>query len=111
MGDVRFVGVNLGEAGGGDVRTFAQDVKQRLGDTASVVAAFGAAGGRPTVVVAVSPAAQELGFKAGDLVKTATGVLGGGGGGKPDLAQGGGQDASKIDEAIAAVRRELQERG
>ena len=111
VGDVRFVGVNLGEAGGGDVRTFAQDVKQRLGDTASVVAAFGAAGGRPTVVVAVSPAAQELGFKAGDLVKTATGVLGGGGGGKPDLAQGGGQDASKIDEAIAAVRRELQERG
>ena len=59
--------------------------------------------GRPVIVIATNAPAREWRVKAGDLVKVAAGVLGGGGGGKPDLAQGGGQDASKLGAAIAEV--------
>ena len=40
-------------------------------------------------------------------MRTAAGVLGGGGGGKADLAQGGGSDPAAVDAALEAVRREV----
>jgi alanyl-tRNA synthetase len=44
-------------------------------------------------------------YSAGELIKLATAALGGqGGGGRPDMAQGGGPDGSKASDAIAAVR-------
>ena len=47
-------------------------------------------------------------YSAVDLVKVAAAALGGqGGGGRPDMAQAGGPDASKADEALAAVRAAL----
>ena len=48
-------------------------------------------------------AARKQGIKAGDLVRGASKILGGGGGGKPDFAQGGGADATKINEALEAL--------
>ena len=60
------------------------------------------------VAVATNEAARKVGIKAGDLVRGAAKVLGGGGGGKPDFAQGGGVDASKIDEALEALEHEAQ---
>jgi alanyl-tRNA synthetase len=51
-----------------------------------------------------------LGLSAVDLVKTAVAVLGGqGGGGRPDMAQGGGPDGNKAGEALGAVREALAE--
>jgi len=68
---------------------------------------IGVANGRPLVLAVTNDEARANGFKAGALVRTATGVLGGGGGGKDDMAQGGGQDASKIDDALAAIQAAL----
>ena len=86
------------------MRALAIDVRQRLGDARpSVVALCATSNERPVVVIATNETARAAGVKAGDLVKTASTVLGGGGGGKPDLAQGGGQHAEKIDDALAAV--------
>jgi alanyl-tRNA synthetase len=42
-------------------------------------------------------------FPAGRLVQEVAKMVGGGGGGRPDLAQAGGKDASKLDEALASV--------
>jgi alanyl-tRNA synthetase len=64
-------------------------------------------GGKPVAIVATSPAAREAGANAGALAKAMAAVLGGGGGGKPDLAQGGGSDLTAIPAALDAVRREL----
>ena len=61
------------------------------------------ANGRPVILVATNEGAREAGIKAGALVRLAASVLGGGGGGKDDVAQGGGQDTSKVLEALDAI--------
>jgi alanyl-tRNA synthetase len=45
----------------------------------------------------------EKGFHAGKLVKEAANVCGGGGGGRPDMAQAGGKDPAKLDNALQIV--------
>jgi alanyl-tRNA synthetase len=73
------------------IRKVALDVRGRLAaDRPGVVVVAGVPADRPTVVVAVNDAGRARGLKAGALVLTATGVLGGRGGGKDDVAQGGG---------------------
>ncbi len=99
-------------AGTDDVRALVTDVRSRLGDAApSVVAVAAAPGDRPIIVVATNASARAAGLNAGDLVQVASSVLGGGGGGKPDLAQGGGQDASAIPAALEAIRAVVATRG
>jgi alanyl-tRNA synthetase len=101
---VSFLGHDAGDAGADDVRTMVLDLRNRLGsERPSVVAITGAAKGRPVVVVATNEPARERGIRAGDLVRVAAGALGGGGGGKDDIAQGGGQDVTKVADALAAV--------
>ncbi|MET4157981.1 alanine--tRNA ligase [Agromyces sp. PvR057] len=105
-GDVLLVAETVGSLGSGDeLRSLATAVRGKLGDAASVVALAAEVGGRPVAIVATSPAARDAGANAGALAKTMAGVLGGGGGGKPDLAQGGGSDLSAIPAALDAVRR------
>jgi alanyl-tRNA synthetase len=104
VGGVTFLGHDAGDADPGDVRTMVMDLRGRLGnDRPVVVAVTGVAKGRPNVVVATNEAARGRGIRAGELVRAAAGALGGGGGGKDDIAQGGGQDPSKVGEALAAV--------
>lgn len=107
---VTYLGHDLGEGtGGDDLRRLVTDLRSRLGtDRPTVVALTGATDGRPVVVVATNEAARERGIQAGALVKVAAQTLGGGGGGKPDLAQGGGQDASRTGEALQQVEAALR---
>ena len=86
-----------------DLRGLALDLRDRLGSAPSTIAVAGASNGRPIILVVTNEAAREAGVKAGNLVKLASGILGGGGGGKPDMAQGGGQDVNAIGAALAAV--------
>ncbi|MBU0510830.1 MAG: alanine--tRNA ligase, partial [Chloroflexi bacterium] len=58
---------------------------------------------RPIIIAVVTQDLVKRGLKAGDLVKFVAKPLGGGGGGRPTLAQAGGQDASKLDAALASV--------
>jgi alanyl-tRNA synthetase len=95
-----------------DLRTLVLDVRQRIpGSRPAVVALFAVTGGRPLTVIATNDAARDRGLKAGDLVRGAAKTLGGGGGGKPDVAQGGGQNAEAVDEAVATVERLVAESG
>ncbi|MCL2612244.1 MAG: alanine--tRNA ligase [Nocardioidaceae bacterium] len=104
VGGVRVVAQRVDGAGGGDVRTLATDVRGRLsGDTPAVVVLIGAADGKASIVAALNDAAQARGLAAGELVRVAAPYLDGKGGGKADMAQGGGSDVSRIDEALAAV--------
>src|SRR5689334_8695557 len=78
---------------GGDLRTLALDVRGRLGaDRPAVVLLASEAAGKVALVAALNPAAVERGISAGELIKAAAPHVGGRGGGKPDVAQGGGTD-------------------
>jgi alanyl-tRNA synthetase len=59
---------------------------------------------RPFFLASVTPDLIAKGYNAGDIVRQVAKVTGGGGGGKPDLAQAGGKDKAKIDEALDTAR-------
>jgi alanyl-tRNA synthetase len=59
--------------------------------------------GRPMVVATVTEDIIKRGIKAGDLVKFVAEILGGSGGGKPTLAQAGGKDPSRLEDALEGV--------
>jgi alanyl-tRNA synthetase len=77
--------------------------RQRQKGTAAMI--VGGTDGEKVVLVAMvaQQAVDSLGMKAGDWVKTAAKVAGGGGGGKPTMAQAGGKDPAKLDDALEAA--------
>ncbi len=99
-----------------DIRTLALDVRGRMPrGRPTVVTVVGVPLDRPVVVIAVNEAGQQAGLSAGVLVGFAARALGGGGGGKPDIAQGGGAPTARdrrtdvIDDAFEAVRSALRD--
>ena len=89
------------------VREMATGLSQALETKPSVVAVTATIDSKVVLIVATSSKARELGISSGSLVKIASGVLGGGGGGKDNIAQGGGPSTSKLKEAISAIEQEL----
>jgi alanyl-tRNA synthetase len=84
------------------LRELADTLKDRLG---SGVIVLGCAGeGRANLLVAVTKDLTPR-FKAGDIVRELAPLIGGSGGGKPDLAQAGGNRPEQLDEALQAVSR------
>ena len=69
--------------------------------------AFGSSNGKPAVVIAVNDEARAWGVSANALVKVAAAALGGSGGGKDDVAQGGGADVTNVDQALVDVEHEV----
>ncbi len=105
---VQVVAHRVDGAGGGDVRTLALDVRGRLPvGLPGAVVVFGTAEGKVSVVAAVNDEAQARGVSANGLVRAVGPLVGGKGGGKDDVAQGGGTDTSRLDEAVAAVGAEV----
>ncbi|MBV9208569.1 MAG: alanine--tRNA ligase, partial [Actinobacteria bacterium] len=98
-----------------DIRRLALDVRDRVPrNRPAVVAIIGVPADKPVVVITVNEAGRGLGLSAGTLVGVAARALGGNGGGKPDIAQGGGAPVSGsrpgvVDEAFAAVRGALRD--
>jgi alanyl-tRNA synthetase len=105
---VSFVGHRVDGAGAGDVRKLALDIRGRMpAGRPSVVAIIGSSNGKPAVVVAVNDEARAWGVSANALVKVAATALGGSGGGKDDVAQGGGADVTNVDQALVDVEHEV----
>ena len=77
------------------------DFRNRLGP--SVVLLVSETGGKVLLAAGVTKDLTDR-FKAGDVIREIAGIVGGGGGGRPDFAQAGGKDPSKIDDALARFR-------
>ncbi|MEZ5099547.1 MAG: alanine--tRNA ligase [Thermoleophilia bacterium] len=77
-------------------------LKQKADPAAVVLASR--ADGRVHLIANFSQAVADRGLRAGDVVKASSGVLGGGGGGRPTMARGGGVDADRIPEALELAR-------
>jgi alanyl-tRNA synthetase len=105
---VKVVAHRVDGAGAGDVRTLALDVRGRLpAGQAGAVVVIGQADGKVAVVAAVNDEGRARGVSANELVRAVGPLVGGRGGGKDDVAQGGGTDPSRIDEALALVPTEV----
>lgn len=65
---------------------------------------------KPSFIAALTPDLIERGLKAGELIKRVASIVGGGGGGRPDMAQAGGKDPSKIAEALDQVASYIREK-
>jgi len=95
--------VSAVEGADGKTLRAAMDVIRKKQPDAALL--LGAVDGEKCAFVAAVPKAMvDKGLKAGDWVREVAKVAGGGGGGRPDMAQAGGKDASKLDEALEAGR-------
>ncbi|HEV2572485.1 MAG TPA: alanine--tRNA ligase [Beijerinckiaceae bacterium] len=106
IGGVKFFGRSVSGVEMKDLKSLADEAKQSVGS--GIVAIVGVtADGKAGAVVAVTRDLTDK-YNAVDLVRVASEKLGGkGGGGRPDMAQAGGPDGSKADEAIAAIAQAL----
>jgi alanyl-tRNA synthetase len=75
--------------------------KSKIGS--GIVALGAVINDKPNLIVTVTPDLVERGFDAQKIVRASAPVMGGGGGGKPTLAQAGGKDATKLQEALDRV--------
>ena len=89
------------------MREISDRIRSRLGSAVLVLGAV--IDEKPMLVAAVTPDLVEKGLQAGALVGQAARWIGGGGGGKPTMAQAGGRDASKLDQALAQIPRMVEE--
>jgi len=106
IGGVKFLGQSMSGVTGKDLPPLIDALKDKLGS--GVVLLIADADGKAAVAVGVTPDLKGK-VNAVDLVRAAAAELGGkGGGGRPDMAQAGGTDASKAPEAIAAVEKLLE---
>ncbi|MGH2906603.1 MAG: alanine--tRNA ligase [Solirubrobacterales bacterium] len=93
------------DAEGVDVRALTERVRDKFEAEVVVIGAVNE--GRVQIVANVQPDAIARGVKAGALAKLAAETVGGGGGGKDNMAQAGGKDPSKLPEALDAVREAI----
>ncbi len=101
VGNIDLVTAQLDGMTADDLKKAADDLKEKM-DTGVIVLASNT-DDKITFVAMATKAAVELGAHSGNIIREITPVAGGKGGGKPDMAQGGGKDASKIDDALAMV--------
>jgi alanyl-tRNA synthetase len=99
--DVQVLAARVQAADAETLREMTDWLRNRLG---SVVIVLGAViNEKPSFVAAITPDLVERGLKAGTLIKQVARVVGGGGGGRPTLAQAGGRDPHRLDEALSLV--------
>jgi alanyl-tRNA synthetase len=105
IGESTLIARQVNDVDAESLRTLADTLKSRL-KSGVVVLAAPVADGKVSLIVTVTP---DLAKKApaGQLVKTLAPIIGGGGGGRPDFAQAGGKDASKITELLASAQKEV----
>ncbi|MGQ4493863.1 alanine--tRNA ligase [Dermabacteraceae bacterium P13095] len=109
VGNTRLLAHDAGsDVAAGDLRTLAMDLRTRLGDDSpAVVAVAGESNGKAALVIATNESARNAGLKAGKLLAQAAQAMNGRGGGKDDLAQGGGGEPQLVAQAFAAIKSEL----
>ena len=109
VGDYQILVARLDGIGADGMQTAAQQLQEQLGDGAAVLLAGVPEPAKVTLVVAFGPELIKRGLQAGKFVGVVAKACGGGGGGRPNLAQAGGRDPGALPGALAAARLELLE--
>ncbi|MBP8969304.1 MAG: alanine--tRNA ligase [Lachnospiraceae bacterium] len=88
------------------LRDLGDQTKAKIGE--GVVVLFSNQDGKVNIVAMATDAAVKAGAHAGNLIKAVAPVVGGGGGGRPNMAQAGGKDPSGIDKALEEAKKVLE---
>ena len=103
------VTVFVGRGEGADQRSLldlADRIKSRAGEAAVVLGGTG--DGKVALVASFSKEVTDRGISASDVIREVAQIVGGGGGGRDNVAQAGGRDPSKLDEALSAARHAIE---
>ncbi|MEG4492817.1 alanine--tRNA ligase [Microcoleus sp. D3_18_C4] len=108
IGEFKIIVAQLGDVDTEALKTAAERLQQKLGNAAVVLASIPEPD-KVSLVAAFSPEVNKKGLQAGKFIGGIAQICGGKGGGRPNLAQAGGRDASKLHEALESARNLLVE--
>jgi alanyl-tRNA synthetase len=109
VGEYKILVANMGEMDAKSLQSAAERLQQKLGESAVVIASIPDEG-KVSLVAAFSPKViKEKKLQAGKFIGGIAKICGGGGGGRPNLAQAGGRDGSKLGEALDTAKQQLIE--
>ena len=108
IGDYKILVAQMEDIDPESLKTAAERLLQKLGNGGAVVLGSVPEEGKVSLVAAFSPEVNKKGLQAGKFVGIIAKICGGGGGGRPNLAQAGGRDASKLPAALETGRTELR---
>ena len=106
IGGVKVLSVEIPETDGNELRNLGDELKNKLGEGLIFLAS--AKDGKVNLVAMATDGAVKAGVHAGNLIKTVAPIVGGGGGGRPNMAQAGGKLPDKIGQAVEAVKDEVK---
>jgi alanyl-tRNA synthetase len=107
IGEFKLLVANLGEIDPKALQTAGERLQQKLGESAVILASIPDSD-KVSLVAAFSPKViKEKGLQAGKFIGEIAKICGGGGGGRPNLAQAGGRDPSKLKEALETAKEKL----
>jgi alanyl-tRNA synthetase len=107
VGDYKIIVAQLEDVDPESLKTAAERLLQKIGNGAVVLGSVPEEG-KVSIVAAFSSEVNKKGLQAGKFVGAIAKICGGGGGGRPNLAQAGGRDASKLPEALEQAESELK---
>ncbi|OBQ14395.1 MAG: alanyl-tRNA synthetase [Anabaena sp. LE011-02] len=106
VGEHKIIIAQMEDIDAESLKAAAERLLQKIGNGAVVLGSIPEAG-KVSIVAAFSPEVNKKGVQAGKFVGNIAKICGGGGGGKPNLAQAGGRDASKLPEALETAKSDL----
>ncbi|WP_071191178.1 alanine--tRNA ligase [Trichormus sp. NMC-1] len=106
IGEHKIIIAQMEDIDAESLKAAAERLLQKIGNGAVVLGSIPEAG-KVSIVAAFSSEVNKKGIQAGKFVGTIAKICGGGGGGKPNLAQAGGRDASKLPEALETAKSDL----
>jgi len=98
---IKVLATELADVDMNGLRDLGDSLKEKLGE--GVVVLISANGGKVNLLAMATQGAMDKGAHAGNLIKAVASIVGGGGGGRPNMAQAGGKDPAKIPDALAKV--------
>lgn len=103
---LKVLAANVPEVDMNGLRNLCDQLREKLGECVIVLAS--AKEGKVSLVAAATDGAVSLGAHAGNLIKEIAPIVGGGGGGRPNMAQAGGKNPAGVADAIAAVKTAVE---
>jgi alanyl-tRNA synthetase len=108
IGTTMLIVAELPEATADDMRMLIDQLRQKAKSVAALLGSH--ADGKVVLVAGISSDLEKRGIKAGDWIREPAAIVGGSGGGRPNMAQAGGKDPAKLPTALDAARAEMRKR-